>query len=316
MGVLDTLLDTAAGMLPGIGAGLALESHNDKRQIEMQRKLQNMQIQGQMEMGDYNFKKQLEMWEATNYPGQKAQIEKAGLNPALLYGMKGGGGVTTGSAPASGGVSGGNAPTGGKEILESTGMGLQMKMQQAQIENIEANTQKTKAETQNVPLTGKNIESSTALNVLNKQIGEFEKDIKGRSVEATIRSIDAAAEKLMHEAVILRNQENISEETWRTEVDLKLAELITVGIQNNLTEQLTAESKQKVQHSITELLQNARALNQKDLEIAIKTFEANLKQEMPGIGQAIGRLVNGAINEYLHWTKGILGNKSEQKPMK
>lgn len=298
----------------GAGMGMLLGKWNDRRQLEQERKLQALQIQGQKDMTDYNYMKQLQMWKDTNYSAQTEQLKKAGLNPGLLYGMSGGGGTTTGGG--GGTVSRSNSPTGGGEAIAMAQTAAQLGLMRAQKENIEADTANKQADTANKPLTGEQIKSTTALNKLNGQILEYEKEIKGRSVEATVRSIDAAAEKLMHEAVILRNQENISEATWETEVKLKMAELITVGIQNNLTEQLTAESKQKVTHSITELLQKARALDQKDLEIAIQTFEANLRQEMPGIGQAIGRLVNGAINEYLHWTKGILGPKGSQKQLK
>ena len=34
-----------------------------------------------------------EMWDYTNYENQKKHLEEAGLNPALLYGMSGGGGA-------------------------------------------------------------------------------------------------------------------------------------------------------------------------------------------------------------------------------
>ena len=56
---------------------------------------------------DYSYGKQMDMWNATNYPAQVEQLNKAGLNPALEYGMKGGGGVTTGSPTT--GVQGGAA---------------------------------------------------------------------------------------------------------------------------------------------------------------------------------------------------------------
>ena len=89
-------------------------------------------------LADYNAAKQLEMWKATNYPAQVEQMKLAGLNPALAYGMGGGGGVT--ANVATGKTSGGQAPSGGGEILAAQAMGLQLRMQEAQIKNIEADT--------------------------------------------------------------------------------------------------------------------------------------------------------------------------------
>ena len=70
-------------------------------------------------------------------------LKEAGLNPALLYGSKGGGGATTGSG--GGGVSGQSAGTairsGGAE-----GMGIQLQLLEAQKENIKADTELKKAD--------------------------------------------------------------------------------------------------------------------------------------------------------------------------
>ena len=56
---------------------------------------------------------------------QVEQMKLAGLNPALAYGM-GGGGVT--ANVATGKTSGGQAPSGGGEIVAAQAMGLQLRM--------------------------------------------------------------------------------------------------------------------------------------------------------------------------------------------
>ena len=63
----------------GLGTvmGLMLEKHNDKRQLAQQRKLQELEMEGQRKMGDYNYAKQLEMWNATGYKAQMEQLKKA-----------------------------------------------------------------------------------------------------------------------------------------------------------------------------------------------------------------------------------------------
>ena len=50
-----------------------------------------------------------EMWNYTNYENQKRHLENAGLNPALLYGMSGGGGATaTGAQGMGAGIASGH----------------------------------------------------------------------------------------------------------------------------------------------------------------------------------------------------------------
>ena len=149
----------------GAGMGLLLEGHNDRRQLRQQQELQNMQMKGQKEMTDYNLAKQMELWNATNYKAQMAQMAKAGLNPALMYGTGGPGGTT--QAAQGQGPTGGNAPTGGMEVMN-------MMMQKAQIQLLEAQTQKTKAETTNIPKTGQNIDADTALKEVNTQIQQIQ----------------------------------------------------------------------------------------------------------------------------------------------
>ena len=144
MGFIEQLGLQAAGSAIGAGIGALTAKANDRRQIAMQRQLMDMQIQGSRELTNYSYEKQYDLWRKTNYGGQIAEMKKAGLNPGLIYGMSGGGGVSTGSGASQ--VSGGQAPSGGGEIMGGLQMGLQLGMQQAQMELIKAQAEKTKAE--------------------------------------------------------------------------------------------------------------------------------------------------------------------------
>lgn len=155
----------AAGLL-GIG-----EKKQDKRQLEQQQKLQDMQIKGNKEMSEFEKQQQLDMWNKTNYGAQVEHIKEAGLNTGLLYGMGGSGGATTGGGGGSG-VNGGNAATG----VQGQAMALETAMAAAQLANIQAQTEKTKAEAENISGVQRTAtdEQGKALgfqNAVNKAIG-------------------------------------------------------------------------------------------------------------------------------------------------
>ena len=145
---ITALANEAAGAttsLIGTGMGMALAGWQDRRQLRQQQKLQNLQLQGNKQMADYNQALQYDMWQKTGPVGQMEQLEKAGLNPGLIYGMGGAGGQTTGSP--SGAISGSQANN-----SDPTGMGLMMlqaKMQEAQIKVAEAQAKNIDADTDN-----------------------------------------------------------------------------------------------------------------------------------------------------------------------
>ena len=63
--------------LIGGGLGLLFGDWENQQQLNQQQQLQNLNIQGYKEMADYNFQKQMEMWEKTNYKAQLDQSKKA-----------------------------------------------------------------------------------------------------------------------------------------------------------------------------------------------------------------------------------------------
>ena len=127
-----------AGAAINEGMGLLFQPMKNKQQYKQAEKLQKLQIQGSKELTDYNTAKQLQMWKDTSYGAQKEQMELAGINPALLYGMSGGGGQT--AQINTGQVSGQSAAAG------QSAMGIQNMLTKAQIDNLNANTRKQNAD--------------------------------------------------------------------------------------------------------------------------------------------------------------------------
>ena len=121
----------------GMGLGMLTAGWQDRRQLEQAKKLQELQMQGQKQMGIFNREQAMQMWKDTNYKAQKEQMKKAGLSPGLMYGGSGAGGATTQGAGA-GNVSGqGASPT----------QDLGAAMMLAQIEKTKAETDEVKAKT-------------------------------------------------------------------------------------------------------------------------------------------------------------------------
>ena len=86
--------------------------------------------------------------EKTNYPAQMAMLKEAGLNPGLIYGHAGSGGVT--GSPAGGSAAIGNAPA---PLPWPLDIGSAM-MLAAQIKLMQAQAKKTEAEADVIVETG------------------------------------------------------------------------------------------------------------------------------------------------------------------
>ena len=126
----------------GIGTGIANQIGN---QIfgEMN---QRRELRGQKKALEQQNAAAMDIWEKTNYKAQMGQLEKAGLNPGLIYGMGGGGGGTVGGSSATAQGQQGNMALG----IDAA----QIALLNAQRKNIEADTAnklagkgKTEAET-------------------------------------------------------------------------------------------------------------------------------------------------------------------------
>lgn len=119
--------------------GMVAGGINDRRQVRQQRRMN----EANKPYVEWLNQQQLKMWEATGYGAQREQMMKAGINPALMYGMSGGGGQTAQIAQSQAGA----APSGGGEMMGMVGMGLNMQLMKAQKDLLESQAAKNKAET-------------------------------------------------------------------------------------------------------------------------------------------------------------------------
>lgn len=271
MPFIEDFAQQAAQQTLGAGLGIILGGINDRRQLRQQEKLQGMQIRGQKEMTDYQMMKQLEMWDKTNFSAQVAQLHKAGLNPALLYGKSGPGGATAAVSPGS--ITGAHAPTGGGEAI---GMGLSMAnmgLLKAQKENIEADTANKKAQTTKtagvdttlgqtqIQSLLQGIQSAKAqqkLTEIQSNISQLQLDFDTQTFENRKSIVNIQLSKMVEEVRILENQKEISEATKDEAIKLIEQDLATSYLQQALTKAQTAKSyaeKSKILEEIPLLTQ-------------------------------------------------------------
>lgn len=280
-----------AGGVIGAGMGLALGGIERKNQFKQQQKMQKLQIQGQMEMTDYNYQKQMQMWKDTSYAAQVEQMKKAGINPALMYGMGGGGGQT--ASLAQGSVSGGQAaPSYGAGQSAMSGMGLALMA--AQTRNIEAQTKKTEAEIPNVGKEGvkldtevqsllqgiNNAKAQQALTEVQTGIASIEEQIKGKTQNAAQALVMTELRKATAEMDILERNNDIDAKTKEDKINIVKAQLGGMLIGNAAAEQGITASKAQVQQAWAEIAQGWQGLAQGKQALSQEQQKINIQAAM------------------------------------
>ena len=209
---------------------------------------------------------QMDMWNKTNYPAQMAMLKEAGLNPALMYGMSGGGGTTTGSQ-------GGGSAAGGQAGMLDIGSALSAAKLAAEVENIKAQTELTEKK-------GMTEEQNTLL-------AKAETAVKN----ATAKNFGVVYNNLLEEGKKLGLDNEFLQETM-------LPRIQKIGIENELMKANTELSKEQVTKITTELQQAWRSLELKEGEVSIKAFEAEIKATYPSIFNVLGKEVDGALEGF------------------
>lgn len=277
-----------AQSLVGTGMGLLLEKHNDKRQLEQQQKLQDQQIKGQKEMTNYNMQKQLQMWKDTNYGAQVEQLNKAGLNPGLIYGMGGGGGTTIGNA--SGNVSGAQAPSGGQEVQNMIGQQLQYALLNAQKQNIEADTQNKLVDA--AKKSGVDTKEAIArTNVLDQEYDNLREDFQIKRLQQTMSNIENYEKQASQEdrldyieyqakiaskqAIKAANEANLSTASLQNQIEIIRQQAIGAGIENEFKKSNIEVNKEKINQWIQTNMREWDKMSQENQKIQIQRLVAD-----------------------------------------
>lgn len=244
------------GSIAGGLFGMFGQNRRMRQQMQHQKNLMGLQFQNQQALNRQGHELQLEMWNKTNYPAQMAMLKEAGLNPALLYGMSGGGGTTAGSQT-------GGSAAGGQAGMLDIGSALAAAKLGAEIENIKAQTKLT--------------ENKGMTEEQNLILAKAETDIKVQNLD----NMKAIYENLKKEG----QRQGLENEFLKETLKDRIAQ---VGIENLFKEQGIKESKARITEMVDRIKEMVRSND-------IKEFEAKLKEKYPSLFNVAGNVMAGAV---------------------
>lgn len=315
-----------SGIFSIFGAGLnaAMSSGAANEQWGNQLRLMDIQNRYNEQMAKNNQQRNKDLWDYTNYENQKQHIKNAGLNPALMYGMGGGGGVSANGAQGQGVTQ----PT-DRSVemgLKQQGLGLQLASIASQVDLNKSQAEKNKAEADKIAGVDTDAQKATIDNLIAQtsnekvkkglilgqiRVADAEEELKRNMADWTkdkadetrwnIKSLQKGIDKLVEEINGMKLDNELKERT----IDNKVKES-SLTLQNLMSEILLKGSQRKVNE------EQAKAIPAQILqgwEKLVKEGKALINQR-----EQMEAYVQDVINRYELGKKGL--DIEEQKLVK
>lgn len=320
-GGISSLAGTAIGALSGAIFGNS-QTDKNQQQINQQRELQNLQIQGSEQLTDYQRNSQLQ-YQQEQYKHQVEGMNEAGINPALMYGGGGGGGSTGGSVtPVQGSQAADTAQSTQADIARTMQL-EQMKVMDSQANLNNSQAQKAQTEIPQVQASTENIKTSTALlaqQTNNAKIAEIgialdnafkaiQNNIAAATQEDIENKINIEVQNLQQQGRLLQTQVNAQTISNTTARATQEAVIENYNKQVELTISQTLQNKAVAGLDKTKADAIAQQLKQGWQELSIKTQGQEVSKEntekmanaiMISAGiSAGGNIVNTLVGTYL-----------------
>lgn len=251
-------LGMIGGQLLSQAGQYGIQNMRDSQAMRNQKTLNNQQFRHQQALNEQGKELALQQWKDTNYEAQRREMEKAGLNPGLMYGMGGGGG-TTANAGSGGSAQGGSAPAPqqmkvGLDIAEIS----QVRLLDAQAKKLEAETKKLNEDAGRTHEEGR----GQFLDNIIKEYGMSGTPEKDEIVQhehygnASLMTNSATARTIQAGANMTEQQVDNAEQqlkNMQADEQKSLMETVSMKVNNELTElkkTLTSEQTRQIYHEI------------------------------------------------------------------
>lgn len=280
------------GIFSVFGAGLnaAMSAGAANEQWGNQLKLMEIQNRYNEQMAKNNQQRNKDLWDYTNYENQKKHMKAAGLNPALMYGIGGGGGVSASGAQGQGVTQ----PT-DRSIemgLKQQGLGLQLASIASQVELNKSQAEKNKAEAEKISGVDTRVQEATIDNLIAQtsnekvrkglilgqiRVADAEEELKRNTADWTkdkadetrwnIKSLQKGIDKLVEEINGMKLDNELKEKTINNKVKESsltlqnlMAEILLKGSQQKVNEEQAKAIPQQILQGWEELTKKGKAL--------------------------------------------------------